>query len=337
MINISALFSALKSGTRVYNTALILLCLFMPVIAPAIGQEFYTDVFARTMIWAIAAVSLNFIMGYGGMISFGHAVFLGLGGYTVGILAFHGIESAYIQWPLALLVSGLFALVIGAICLRTKGVYFIMITLAFAQMVYFLSLSLEVYGSDDGLNIDTRSDFGLSFFDLNDAMTMYYLIFAVMIGCLYLTHRLVNSRFGMVIRGSQSNDDRMHSIGYPTYRYKLAAFTIAGTICGLAGALFANLNEFVSPDVMHWTHSGEIMVMVIMGGIGTLIGPVLGASAFLLLEEYLPEWMEMVMTNGGEHWAIVMGPILIAIVLFGRGGIHALFASRGKIGVKQND
>ncbi|MBT3549884.1 MAG: branched-chain amino acid ABC transporter permease [Rhodospirillaceae bacterium] len=321
MINISALFSALKSGTRVYNTALILLCLFMPVIAPAIGQEFYTDVFARTMIWAIAAVSLNFIMGYGGMISFGHAVFLGLGGYTVGILAFHGIESAYIQWPLALLVSGLFALVIGAICLRTKGVYFIMITLAFAQMVYFLSLSLEVYGSDDGLNIDTRSDFGLSFFDLNDAMTMYYLIFAVMIGCLYLTHRLVNSRFGMVIRGSQSNDDRMHSIGYPTYRYKLAAFVIAGVMCGLAGVLSANFEDFISPDTMFWPRSGDLIFMVVLGGMGTIFGPLGGAIIFGILAEIL--------SNITDQWHLIFGPFLILVVLFARGGLEGLIGKWG--------
>ena len=321
MINISALFSALKSGTRVYNTALILLCLFMPVIAPAIGQEFYTDVFARTMIWAIAAVSLNFIMGYGGMISFGHAVFLGLGGYTVGILAFHGIESAYIQWPLALLVSGLFALVIGAICLRTKGVYFIMITLAFAQMVYFLSLSLEVYGSDDGLNIDTRSDFGLSFFDLNDAMTMYYLIFAVVIGCLYLTHRLVNSRFGMVIRGSQSNDDRMHSIGYPTYRYKLAAFVIAGVMCGLAGVLSANFEDFISPDTMFWPRSGDLIFMVVLGGMGTIFGPLGGAIIFGILAEIL--------SNITDQWHLIFGPFLILVVLFARGGLEGLIGKWG--------
>jgi branched-chain amino acid transport system permease protein len=202
-------------------------------------------------------------------------------------------------------------------------------------MLFFLAISLEEFGGDDGMSA-ARSEFA-GLIDMYDGVQFYYLIFACLALVLYLLHRLVLSRFGMVIRASRSNEKRMHAIGYPTYRYKLAAFTIAGTICGLAGALFANLNEFVSPDVMHWTHSGEIMVMVIMGGIGTLIGPVLGASAFLLLEEYLPEWMEMVMTNGGEHWAIVMGPILIAIVLFGRGGIHALFASRGKIGVKQND
>ncbi|HJO87642.1 MAG TPA: branched-chain amino acid ABC transporter permease, partial [Rhodospirillales bacterium] len=188
----------LRTPRGIYNSILILLCIFMPFIAPVIGQEFFTDVFARIMIMAIAAISLNMIMGYGGMISFGHAVFIGLGGYTVGIFASHGIESAYIQWPVGILVSGIFALIIGAISLRTRGVYFIMITLAFAQMIYFLSVSVEKYGSDDGLTIEARSDFGISFFDLNDALTMYYSVFVLLVGCLYLSYRIVNSRFGRV-------------------------------------------------------------------------------------------------------------------------------------------
>jgi len=212
--------------------------------------------------------------------------------------------------------------------LRTTGVYFIMITLAFAQMLYFFAISLEEFGGDDGMS-SMRSEFA-GLIDLNDSLQFYYLVFICLGVVLYLLHRLVQSRFGMVIRAARSNDKRMQAVGFSTYRYKLAGFTIAATICGLAGALFANLNEFVSPDVMHWTHSGEIMIMVIMGGIGTLIGPVLGASAFLLLEEYLPEWMDMVMKDAGEHWAIIMGPVLIAIVLFGRGGIHALFTSKAK-------
>ena len=317
--------------------SLITLTLFavVPPLTVLFDQPFYLDMFARIMILAIAAVSLDLILGHGGMVSFGHAVYMGIGAYAVGILSYYGIDNGFIQFPLAMLASALIGLIFGAMSLRTSGVYFIMITLAFAQMLFFLAISLEEFGGDDGMSA-ARSEFA-GLIDMYDGVQFYYLIFACLALVLYLLHRLVLSRFGMVIRASRSNEKRMHAIGYLTYRYKLAAFTIAGTICGLAGALFANLNEFVSPDVMHWTHSGEIMVMVIMGGIGTLIGPVLGASAFLLLEEYLPEWMEMVMTNGGEHWAIVMGPILIAIVLFGRGGIHALFASRGKIGVKQND
>ncbi|MFP6747863.1 MAG: branched-chain amino acid ABC transporter permease, partial [Alphaproteobacteria bacterium] len=279
------------------------------------------------MVFAIAAVSLDLILGHGGMISFGHAAYMGVGAYAVGILSYYGVDNGFLQFPLAMAASALIGLVFGAMSLRTSGVYFIMITLAFAQMLFFLAISLEEFGGDDGMS-SLRSEFA-GLIDLNDAMHFYYLVLAVLALVLFGLHRLVLSRFGMVIRGSRSNEKRMAAMGFPTFRYKLAAFAIASTICGLAGALFANLNEFVSPDVMHWTHSGELMVMVIMGGMGTLIGPVLGATAFLLLEEYLPQWMEMVMTNAGEHWAIIMGPILIAIVLFGRGGIHALFAGRG--------
>ncbi len=308
----------LKTPRGIYNSILILLCIFMPLIAPAIEQEFFTDVFARIMIVTIAAISLNLIMGYGGMISFGHAVFIGLGGYAVGIFASHGIESAYIQWPVGILVSGIFALIIGAISLRTRGVYFIMITLAFAQMIYFLSVSIEKYGSDDGLTIDARSDFGIPFFDLNDAMTMYYTVFVLMAGCLYLSYRIINSRFGRVMRAAKSNDERMHTIGYPTFGYKLTAFVIAGMMGGLSGLLSANFEDFVSPDMMFWTVSGELIFMVVLGGMGTIMGPLGGAIIFLFLSE--------VLSNITEAWHLIFGPFLILVVLFARGGVEGFFA-----------
>lgn len=305
--------------------SLVTLALFavVPPLTVIFDQPFYVDMIARIIIFAIAAVSLDLILGHGGMVSFGHAAYMGVGAYAVGILSYYGVDNGFLQFPLAMGASAMIGLIFGAMSLRTTGVYFIMITLAFAQMLYFLAISLEEFGGDDGMSA-MRSEFA-GVIDLNDTIQFYYLILLVLALVLYGLHRLVLSRFGVLIRASRSNEKRMAAIGFPTYRYKLAAFTIASTICGLAGALFANLNEFVSPDVMHWTHSGELMVMVIMGGMGTLIGPVLGATAFLLLEEYLPQWMEMAVTNGAEHWAIIMGPILIAIVLFGRGGIHALF------------
>jgi branched-chain amino acid transport system permease protein len=314
-------FDLIKTPRGAFNLVLVLLCAFMPFIAPALGQDYYTDVFARTMIWAIAAVSLNLIMGYGGMISFGHAVYIGIGGYAVGILTFHGIESAYIQWPVALAASGLIALIFGVISLRTRGVYFIMITLAFTQMVHFLSVSLEKYGSDDGLTIDARSDFGIPFFDLNDAMTLYYFIFALMMASIYITYRIVNSRFGMVIRGSMSNDDRMRSIGFPTYGYKLAAFVIAGVMCGLSGILSANLEDFVSPDMMSWPRSGDLIFMVVLGGMGTIFGPLGGAIVFWILQEFL--------SNITEHWHLIFGPFLVIVVLFARGGVEGLIGQLG--------
>lgn len=317
--------SLMKTPRGIYNTILVLLCVSMPFLAPAIEQDFYRDVMLRVMIFAIATISLNLIMGYGGMISFGHAVYLGVGGYAVGILSYHGIESGWIQWPVGILGSGLLALIFGAICLRTKGVYFIMITLAFAQMIYFLSVSIEKYGSDDGLNIDARSNFGIEAFDLNEPMTMYYTAFVLLMACLYLSHRIVNSRFGMVIRGSMSNDDRMHSIGYPTYPYRLAAFVIAGMMAGLAGILSANFESFVSPDMMFWTTSGEMIFMAVLGGLGTIFGPLGGTMIFLILSEML--------SNITEAWHLIFGPFLIVVVLFARGGVEGII---GKF-EKRND
>ncbi len=308
--------SALAAPRPAFNLLILVLCAVMPVLAPALGEPFYVFVFARVMIWAIAAVSLNLIMGYGGMISFGHAVYLGIGSYTVGILAYHGIYSAYVQWPVALALSGFFALIFGAISLRTKGVYFIMITLAFAQMIYFLMVSAEQYGSDDGLNIDVRSDFGSEAFDLDNQLVLYYLIFATLLASLFATWRIVNSRFGMVIRGANSNEDRMQTIGFATYWYKLTSFVIAGVICGMAGILSANFEKFVSPDMMYWMRSGEMIFMVVLGGMGSLFGPISGAIVFLMLSEIL--------STITEHWRIIFGPFLILMVLFARGGIDGL-------------
>jgi branched-chain amino acid transport system permease protein len=310
---------SIKSPTGWVTLVVLALCAVMPFLAPALGEPFYVKVFARVMIWSIAAISLNLIMGYGGMISFGHAVFLGIGGYAIGIASFHGLDNAWIQWPLAIGLCALIGLIFGAISLRTRGVYFIMITLALAQMIFFLSVSAEQYGSDDGLNIWQRSDFGIAWFDLEDALTMYYVIFAVLLIVLFAMWRIVNSRFGLVVRGARSNDTRMQAIGVPTNRYRLTAFVIAGVMCGIAGILQANFEKFVSPDMMNWPVSGELIFMVVLGGMGTLIGPVAGAAVFLLLSEILKDIT--------EHWHIIFGPFLVLVVLFARGGIVGLLTS----------
>jgi branched-chain amino acid transport system permease protein len=311
-------------GKPTSTTTTILLVVFAvtPFIAPAVGEAFYVDVFARIMIWSIAAVGLNLILGYGGMVSFGHAAYIGIGGYTVAIFGFHDINNGFIQWPVALAISGLAALVFGAISLRTRGVYFIMITLAFAQMVFFLGVSADKYGSNDGLNIWNRSEFTVGGVELsiNDEKSFYYLTFAVLLLVIYLTRRLVNSRFGMVIQGARSNDTRLQTVGVPTYRYRLTAFVISGVICGLAGVLQANFERFVSPDMMDWPRSGELMFMVIMGGMGTLFGPVLGATAFLILSE--------VLSSITVHWHLIFGPLLILLVLYVRGGLTGLIERR---------
>ena len=306
----------LKRPRALFAIALLALCAFMPPMAAALDAPFYTDLFARMMISAIAAVSLNLILGYGGMISFGHAVFLGIGGYTVGILAYHEIESAWVQWPLALGISALVGLVFGAISLRTRGVYFIMITMALAQMVYYLAVSAEEYGSDDGLVIYERSGFGTELYDLNEPLHLYYTIFAALLLSLLVSWRITESRFGMVITGARSNEVRMEAIGFSTYRYRLTCFVIAGVMCGMAGILSANREDFVSPDLMHWMNSGELIFMVVLGGMGSLFGPLAGALAYKLLSEFLSRLT--------EHWHLIFGPFLVLVVLFARGGIYGL-------------
>jgi branched-chain amino acid transport system permease protein len=295
----------------------------VPLVAEALHQPFYIDLFRRIMIFAIAAVSLDLILGYGGMVSFGHAAYLGIGAYAVGILAVHGIESGFIQWPVAMLASLLIALVIGAISLRTSGLYFIMITLAFTQMLYYLGISLETYGGDDGMPLRARSRFA-GLVDLSDSHTFYYVVLGLLLVFLVLGDRLVSARFGMVIRAARSNEARAQAIGFAPFRYKLTAFVIAGSMCGLAGALLANQTEYLTPEFMHWTRSGEILFMVILGGIGTLVGSVAGAVALLLLEQVLSSWT--------EHWQIVLGPILILVVLFAKRGLVGLLPGGGRRG-----
>src|SRR5256886_8998514 len=235
----------------------------VPVDAEATGNTFMVSLFTRIVILAIAAVSLNLIMGFGGMVSFGHAVDLGIGGYAVGILAKEGVNSGLLQWPLAVVASALFALTVGALSLRTRGVYFIMITLAFAQMIYYVAIGLDRYGGDDGMTIYKRSQFGAAI-DLSNKTTFYYLCLALLLATIYLVWRLVHSRFGMVIQGARSNERRMRAIGFPTYRYKLLCFVFAGMLCGLAGVLLANHTDFISPALMHWTRSGDLIVMAVL-------------------------------------------------------------------------
>ncbi|MGH6948969.1 MAG: branched-chain amino acid ABC transporter permease [Kiloniellales bacterium] len=309
-----------------------LLLLALPWLAEALDAGYFVGVMTRVLIFALAGVSLNLALGYGGLVSFGHAAFFGCGAYVVAILAYHagnepllawpfeieGTTAALVAWPLAFLVSGLLALAIGAISLRTSGLYFIMITLAFAQMIYFFFVSLEAYGGDDGLSLLRRSTAGP--LRLGDDNQFYYLVLAILVAALLLMRRLVNSRFGMTLRGIRDNERRMRALGFPSYRYKLAAFTLSGALAGLAGALIANQTEFVSPAFLEWRYSGEILVMVVLGGMGTLLGPVVGAIAFLLLEEFLSQWT--------QHWMIVLGPLLLLVVLFARRGLWGLALGR---------
>ena len=306
---------------RVFAIAALLVLLALPPALLAADQDFYISFASRIMIYAIAATSLNLILGYGGMISFGHAAFLGAGAYVVGILMAEGVDSAWIAWPAAVVLSGLFALVIGALSLRTRGVYFIMITLAFAQMMYYVFISLKEYGGEDGLNLPTRSIVGLGV-NLKDDTTFYYVVLACLAACLLGLHRLVHSRFGRVIAGIRENETRMEAIGFPTYKYKLVCFVIAGAVCGLAGALLSNQSNFVSPKLIEWTQSGSLMIMVILGGIGQLYGGAVGAAVLLILEEVLSAYT--------IYWQLPVGIVLLAVVLFAPRGVAGLFERKSK-------
>lgn len=298
---------------------LLIAAVGLPWVATALDQSYYIGLVRRVMIFAIAAASLNFIMGFGGMVSLGHAAFVGLGAYTVAIAMTHGLVSAWIAWPLAMLVAAMFGLAIGAISLRTRGVYFIMITLAFAQMLYYLAVGLKQYGGEDGLNLPARSQMGFGL-DLGHEPTLYWVVLALLAAVTLCLNRAVDARFGRVLLGIRENEARMEAIGFPTFRYRLAAFTIAGAIAGLAGALFANHNLFVSPAAMHWTQSATLVVMVLLGGIGYRYGGLAGATALLLLEEFLAAFT--------DYWHLPLGLILLAIVFFAPRGIAGALSGR---------
>ncbi len=300
----------------------VLLLAAFPMVMQALDQTFYISFACRIMIYAIAASSLNLILGNGGMVSFGHAAFLGAGAYTVAIMAVEGMNNAWISWPVSIVVSALFALAIGAISLRTRGVYFIMITLAFAQMMYYIFVSLKAYGGDDGLNMPGRSDVGFGL-NLKDDITWYYVCLVVMVAILYVLYRLVHSRFGRVIEATRENETRMEAIGFATYKYKLICFVIAGAIAGLSGAMLANQNSFVSPNLMFWVQSGNLMIMVILGGVGYHYGGLIGAVIILVLEEVISAYT--------IFWQLWVGLILLAIVLFAPQGIAGLFDRRPKV------
>jgi branched-chain amino acid transport system permease protein len=303
---------------NVMAPALIFVALAAVPFAAVYGPETYVlGLFARIMIFAIAAVALDLLIGCGGLISFGHAAFVGLGAYAVGILSVHGFGDALVALPMALAASGLFALVTGAVCLRTRGVYFIMITLAFSQMAFFTASSLAPYGGDDGLTVRARNTIA-GFALMHDERSFYYIVFACLLGVYLLCRALIASRFGRVFCGARENPIRMASIGYEVIRYQLVAYVIAGAIGGLSGFLLANAAEFVSPAYMSWQRSGELVIMVLMGGMGTLYGGIIGAAAFVFAEEWL--------SGLTEHWKMIFGPLLVLIVLFARGGLVGLAA-----------
>ena len=318
---------------QIVVVALIIAALaLVPVLSNWAGQSFYVVILTRILVFSLAAMGLNLVLGYGAMVSFGHALYIGIGAYAVGILSSHGISNGYIHVLVACAVGLVSAVLIGSVCLRAGGVAFIMITLAFAQMFYFLAVGLRQYGGDEGLPIATRSDFKL--FSLDDQNVLYYLVFALLIATLYGLHRLVHSRFGMVLRGCKANERRMLALGYSTFRYKLSAYVISALICVLAGVMLANLTRFASPSYMAWSVSGELMVMVVLGGIGTLMGPFVGASIWLVMEELmtsfrmpLPWGMDALVR---DHWLGVFGLVVVLVALYLRYGVYGMLLRYGR-------
>jgi len=295
--------------------AIFLLFALLPAFAALTAERYLLDLAGRVMVYAVAAVALDLLVGYGGLISFGHAAFIGLGAYAVGILSSAGLGDALISLPVAVAVSMLFAFLTGLVCLRTKGVYFIMITLAFGQMVYFIATSLAPYGGDNGLTIAARST--IAGWPLIKSDRAFYYFTLLCLAATYLFSRtLIASRFGRVLRGGKENAVRMATIGFTMRRFQLVAYIIAGGLGGLSGFLLANSTEFVSPAYMSWQQSGELIVMIILGGVGTLDGAIIGSAAYLFAEEWL--------SGVTENWQVIFGPLLVLIVLFARGGLIGL-------------
>jgi branched-chain amino acid transport system permease protein len=309
-------FDAQRVVTGVVVVGLVLL----PFTSVLVGNDYAVTMMTRVVVLAIAAASLNLILGYGGMISLGHAAFVGVGGYTFAVMAESGITSGFIQWPTAILASALAALAIGALSLRTSGVYFIMVTLAFAQMFYFVSVGVDAFGGDDGLTVHARSDFG-STLSLADRRTYYFTCLALLFASLAIFARIARSPFGLVIRGAAVNERRMKALGMRVYYYRLAAFCIAGGVAGLAGVLLTNHNDFISPGIMHWTRSADLIIIVVLGGMGTAMGPLYGALAFMVAEELL--------SGVTTYWQLIFGPLILIFVRFAGKGIAGLLEHGG--------
>jgi branched-chain amino acid transport system permease protein len=311
------------------NILLLLIFILFHLAMLATDQLFYVSFASRVMIYAIAATSLNLVLGYGGMISFGHAAFVGTGAYVGSILVAEGVTSAFVGWPAAIAVSALAAWIIGALSLRTRGVYFIMITLAFAQMMFYLVNSMKAYGGDEGLTLRQRPSLLI---DLGDEMAFYYVVLFILASTIFLLYRLMRSRFGRVVVAIRENEARAEAIGFPVFRYKLACFVIAGAAAGLAGALLASHGKYVNPNVLHWVQSGTLMIMVILGGVGSLWGGVLGAAVLLGLEHLISDypigWLAQLAPNYQQHANLGVGLVMLAIVLFAPQGIAGLLARR---------
>jgi len=308
----------LRSPRFLAVTGLVLSLGAIPLATAAIDAPFYVTLTLRILIFGLAATSLNVVLGYGGLVSLGHALYLGLGAYAVAILSFHGVTNGWVHLSTTLIVSALTSFLTGLVCLRTGGIAFIMITLAFAQMFFFLATSLKYYGGDDGLAISQRSDFS-PLFSIQSNTGLYYLTLGTLLATLYLSWRFVHSRLGRVLRGSRSNIRRMNALGFPVLRYQLVAYILSSCVCGIAGLLLGNLARFASPAYMAWTVSGDLIVIIIIGGVGTIMGPLVGAIVYIILETVIAAYT--------QHWMIILGPVILLVALCARHGFYGSFVA----------
>ncbi|MCU0870316.1 MAG: branched-chain amino acid ABC transporter permease [Burkholderiales bacterium] len=309
-----------RRGTSIAPWVLLAAGVALPWVLQALGQSYYIGFARRVMIFALAAASLNLVVGQAGRVALGHAAFVGTGAYVVGILAAEGVTDAWIAWPLAVVVAGGFAALVGAVALRTRGVYFLMVTLAFAQMAYYVAISLRAYGSEDGLALAARSTFGTATGLLDDDVGFYGVVLALLAVTLWGIDRVVRSRFGAVLVGIRENPARMEALGFATRRFEWIAFVLSGALAGLAGALLVNHNRFVSPATLHWTQSAMLLIMVIVGGVGGRWGGPAGALLLLALQEVFNAWT--------EYWRVPLGLAMLAVVLFAPRGLAALARRR---------
>ncbi|HUK57982.1 MAG TPA: branched-chain amino acid ABC transporter permease [Stellaceae bacterium] len=296
------------------RTILHLALIAAALAVPLSGDIYYTRFATQIAMYGMAAVSCDLLLGYGGLVTFGQAAFFGVGAYVTGILTNAGYHDALVVWPAAIAAAALAGLAIGALSLRAQGFQFIMVTLAFGQMSYYIAQALRAYGGDNGFTMPRRNT--LAGMSLANHVILYYVSLALLVIVLFLAWRLVNSQFGMVIRGRRDNERRLAAIGIPPFRYKLALFVISAAIAGLAGALMANHARFVSPALLSFQVSGQFLAMVILGSAGTLIGPVFGAAIYLVFQQVLSDYT--------DHWMIFFGPLLVARVLFVKEGVWGM-------------
>ncbi len=303
----------------IFGLVLFAVLLAAPFALDAMGAGYLTGLLMKAMLLAIAAISLDLLIGHGGMVSLGHAAFVGVGAYAAAIGLESGIEEFTLLLVIALAVTAVVAGITGVLALRTSGVYFLMITLAFGQMIYFTLTSLAAYGGDDGLTLwNLATLFGSDV--VQNRGGLYFVTLAVMFAAWAGVHAMSQSRFGRVLRAARDNPQRAEIMGYDVKRYQLTAYVIAAMIAGVSGVLIMQHAEFVSPALSTWQRSGDLIVVVVLGGLGSRNGAILGAFFIVLAEEILSAYI--------HEWRLIYGPLLVVMVLYAKGGLSDLLAFR---------